>query len=244
VQPARYLQLLREDGDALATAAEQDLHAHVPSCPDWNMAALVRHTSQVHRHRTALVKRKSTERPDDLEREPGPSDEKIVHWYRTGLEELLDAFATAGPDAPAWTWHGENNVRFWMRRMAQETAVHRWDAQNAAGTPSVIDAELASDGIDEFLDKFIPLDQIPYQGPAGTLHLHCVDVPGEWTVMLEPSEVPSFERGHAKGDAAVRGPAHNLLLWVWRRLDGSAVEVLGDAGRADAFWRYAEGPGQ
>ena len=241
---ARYLQLLRADGDALATAAEQDLHAHVPSCPDWDMATLVRHTSQVHRHRTAVVKRGSTERPDALEREAGPPNDEIVEWYRAGLEELVHALTAAGPDAPAWTWHGENTVAFWMRRMAQETAVHRWDAQNAVGAPDVIDAELASDGIDEFLDKFIPLDEIAYQGPAGTLHLHCVDVAGEWTLTLASGEVPSHKRGHAKGDAAVRGPAHNLLLWVWRRVDSTAVEVLGDAGLADAFWRYAQGPGQ
>jgi len=244
VQPVRYLELLREDGDALATAADQDLHAHVPSCPEWDMAALVRHTSQVHRHRTALVKRRSTEPPDDLGREAGPPDDDIVDWYRAGLDQLLDAFAAAGPEAPAWTWHGENNVAFWMRRIAQETAVHRWDAQNAVGTADVIDSDLASDGIDEFLDKFIPLDKIAYQGPSGRLHLHCVDVPGEWTVTLESGKVPSHERAHAKGDAAVRGSAHNLLLWVWRRLGSTAVEVLGDARIAHAFWHYAEGPGQ
>ena len=244
MHPARYLELLRSEGEALAGAAERDLKAPVPSCPEWDMAALVRHTSQVHRRRAAVVRRRSIEPPEGIEADPGPKDDDIVAWYRDGVDDLLDAFSEAGPDAQAWTWHGENNVAFWMRRMAQETAVHRWDAENAIGAAADIDAELASDGIDEFLDKFIPLDEIPYRGAAGTVHLHCTDVKGEWTVTLAPGEIPTHERGHSKGDAAVRAAANRLLLWVWRRIDSSAVEVLGDAGLAEALWRYAEGPAQ
>ena len=44
----------------------------------------------------------------------------------------------------------------------------------------------------------------------------------------------AFTREHVKGDAAVRGPAHDLLLWLWRRQSGE-VEVLGDTGVAERF---------
>ncbi|HWL65691.1 MAG TPA: maleylpyruvate isomerase N-terminal domain-containing protein, partial [Actinomycetota bacterium] len=153
-------------------------------------------------------------------------------------------FEEVGPDAPAWTWHGENDVAFWIRRMAQETAVHCWDAENAIGSPTEIDAELAADGIDEFVDKFIALDEIAYEGPSGTVHLHCEDTEDRWTVSLDPGKVPTFGRGPADADAVVRAPAHNLLLWIWRRLGSSSVEVSGAPALADAFWYYAEGPGQ
>ncbi len=41
------------------------------------------------------------------------------------------------------------------------------------------------------------------------------------------------EPGHAKGDAAVRGPAADLLLWLWGRRPLDGFEVFGDrsAGR-------------
>ena len=39
--------------------------------------------------------------------------------------------------------------------MAQETAVHRLDAERAAGREHAIDAELAADGVDEFLFEFL-----------------------------------------------------------------------------------------
>ena len=244
LEPDTYLEHLRRDGDALAVAAAKDLGAHVPSCPEWNVADLVRHTSQVHRHRIALARLGGTEFPKGLEREPGPENvDDLIDWFRGGLDELIEALREVGPDAPTWTWTGENKVRFWFRRMAQETAVHRWDAENAVGDAAPIEPALASDGIYEFLDAFIPGEELPWQGRAGTIHLHCIDVDGEWTITLEPAKVPTYETGHAKGDAAVRGPAHDLLMFVWRRLEPSAVEVLGDAALVDELWAYLRGPG-
>jgi len=241
-----YLEHLRRDGDALARAAETDLSAHVPSCPEWTMADLVRHTSQVHRNRTRLARLGTPDRPPDVNRvEAGPDDvHSLIDWYREGLDELILALREAGPDAPTWTWTGENKVRFWIRRMAQETAVHRWDAQNTVGEPDPIDPELSSDGVDEFLDAFIPGDAIPWSGRAGTVHLHCTDTAGEWTMTLGPGAIPTYATGHAKADAAVRGPAHDLLMFVWRRVDPSAVEILGDRDLAVELWEYLRGPGQ
>ena len=51
-----------------------------------------------------------------------------------------------------WTWTPDHTVGFWSRRMAHEVAVHRWDAQGAAGDPSPIERELAVDGIQEVFD--------------------------------------------------------------------------------------------
>ena len=237
-----YLDHLRRDGDALAAAAATDLTAPVPSCPGWDVAELVRHTSEVHRHKAAVI------RSDGAawdRRERGPEDRaEVLGWYRAGLDDLCELFATTDENSPARTWGTGDTVAWWIRRMAQETAVHRWDAENAVGRGGAIDAALASDGIEEFLGEFIPGEAIPYEGPAGTVHLHCTDVDGEWTVTLRPGTVPTYETGHSKGDAAVRGPAHDLLLFVWRRVGRDAVEVLGDGALVDALWAYLRGPGQ
>jgi predicted lipid carrier protein YhbT len=47
-------------------------------------------------------------------------------------------------------------------------------------------------------------------------------------------------REHAKGDAAVRGPASDLLLVVYGRKPTDAVEVLGDASLFDRFREQAK----
>lgn len=244
--PEHYLRTLRADGDALIVAARKDMRARVPSCPDWDVAELVAHTTSVHRHKAAIV-RASTDpsSPPDVERPEAPSEDgELLRFYADGLEDMLKLFSETDPEKPAWTWGKGTTVGWWLRRMAQETAVHRWDAQNAVGDPTSIDAVLAADGIHEFVDEFIPGEEIAWTGAAGTVHIHCTDVPGEWTVTLEPGRVPTFEPGHSKGDAALRGSAENLLLVLWRRVEPSRVEILGDTELVNALWSYLRGPGQ
>ena len=108
--------------------------------------------------------------------------------------------------------------------------MHRWDAEHAVGTASPVDDQLAADGIDEFLTVLAPYRFAPHDGIdiGGSLHLHCTDVDGEWTIHTDDG-VYRVERGHAKGDVAVRGPASQLLLVVFQRLrpEADGVEVFG-----------------
>ena len=71
---------------------------------------------------------------------------------------LTAEFAARSPESPAFTWYGpDQTVGFWIRRMAQETVIHRVDAELGAGVASIapIPADLAHDGIDEFLVAFV-----------------------------------------------------------------------------------------
>jgi hypothetical protein len=117
--------------------------------------------------------------------------------------------------------------------MAQETAVHRWDAEEAAGTGWAIEADLAADGVDEFFDHFTDTAADGAEPLGGTVHLHSTTGEGEWLIR-EPVPGGRLEvtHEHAKGDAAVRGDASDLLLALWRRRsvdDPARFEVFGDA---------------
>jgi hypothetical protein len=131
-----------------------------------------------------------------------------------------------------WTWSEQKDVAFIQRRMAQEAAVHRWDAQRAAGHTEPIDVELAVDGIDEFLEHFV--DPPGEDHPGGSVHLHAGDAEGEWWIAPGPGGW-TVERAHRKGDAALRGPASDLLLALWRRVEPSELDVVGDAAVAARF---------
>ena len=74
-----------------------------------------------------------------------------------GYREVTAEFAARPPDEAALTWFGpEQTVGFWIRRMAQETVVHRMDAQLAAGEPvTPAPDDLAIDGVDEVLNRFV-----------------------------------------------------------------------------------------
>lgn len=117
--------------------------------------------------------------------------------------------------------------------MAQETAVHRWDGENARGRAHPISLPLAADGVSEIFETFLPRLQArgAIDGLAGTMHLHASDIngpAGEWLAALQPDSV-SLRHEHGKGDVAIRGPASDLLLLLWGRRRPDGLEVHGDA---------------
>jgi hypothetical protein len=107
--------------------------------------------------------------------------------------------------------------------------VHRIDAELAAGAEvGDLDPAFAVDGIDEVFFMMLAISgPEPIGGSGQTLHLHATDVDGEWLVTLHPEHV-TVERGHAKGDAAIRGSARDLLLQTWGRDPLGELEVFGD----------------
>lgn len=243
MEPATYIAHLRRDGAALSSAARGNLEATVPSCPEWSVGDLVWHTGHVYLHKVAVMGAGGTEKPEVEFKDDPEDDGKLIGWYENALNELIATLEERDPEDECWTFFGPKRLGFWHRRMAQEAAVHRWDAEVAAGDPQPIDSELATDGIDEMLNVMVPADEIPYEGPPGTIHLHRTDGDGEWLVTLDPGKVPATRSGHEKGDAALRGTASDLLLLVWRRLSPKDVEVFGDQALIDGFYTYLAGPG-
>ncbi len=238
VDPQAYTDHLRRDGFALADAAEGALGARVPPCPEWNLSELVWHTGAVHDF-WGQIARGGLQDPHEARRVERPPDTDLLEWFRRGVERLAEIIETTDPERAVWTWSAQKDVAFIRRRMAQETAVHRWDAQAAVGAPQPIDPALAVDGIDELLHIFLPAEPESLRDGAESIHLHTTDEPGEWLVSVSDGEL-SVLREHATGDAAVRAPASDLLLMLWRRIDPSAVEVLGDRAALERFLARAD----
>jgi uncharacterized protein (TIGR03083 family) len=166
---------------------------------------------------------------------PRPDDgESVLTWVQDGLADLIAYLASTELDEPCWTFVGPGTRRFWLRRQAMEVAVHRWDAEHALGTVAPIDADIAADGVEEWLDVqsarwFRGGDPI-----TGSVHLHATDGEGEWFVEVDGDRFV-WRSGHHKGDVAVRAGRSDLMLLAWRRVDPADVEVLGDVAFLDAF---------
>lgn len=215
-------------GDHLSEiAATADLSIAVPTCDGWSLERLITHCCQV----WSLVKG-SIEAGNRLPLgDPAlePTSKILSDWHAHAVTELHHLLSRLGPDGECWTFSPRwSTAAFWMRRMCQEATMHLWDARNALGHPSPIDPELAIIGIDEYLDHFIG-DRRPdvFAGNGETLHFHATDGPGEWVITRTPTGI-DVERTHAKGDVAARGPASDLLLFVWGRVPPSQLEVFGD----------------
>ncbi len=230
MEPSDLLSTVAASSAAIVDAAgTAGLDAMVPTCPGWDMAALLRHVGAVHRWAASLVEH-AADGYEPMGGGPGEGTD-LVHWFVEGSEQLVATLTAEGPSAPVWNFAGAPAAAlFWFRRMAHETAVHAWDAAAAAGTAAPLDATLASDGIDEFLTVMVPRRRP--EGLRGTVHVHCTDVAGEWLVDLSTM---TTRREHAKGDVALRGPASDLLLRLVGRADGG--EVIGDAAVLETFTR-------
>jgi uncharacterized protein (TIGR03083 family) len=229
-----YVEAIRTEATALVDAAEEaGLDAAVPSCPEWDVAELLAHIGRVHRWAAASSRRAPDAEFAGWSKEvPTPEPAARPDWVRAGATELAETLDRPAA-TPAWSWLPPATVGFWQRRQAHETAMHRVDAQLAAGRPEPIEATLAADGIDEWLSMVagMPSGGRRGRGITGsgeTMHLHCTDVEGEWLLELGPDGV-SLERVHAKGDVAARGTATDLLCWLQGRSTADALEVFGDA---------------
>jgi uncharacterized protein (TIGR03083 family) len=239
------LAALRRDAHGFADAcAAGDLDAPVPSCPEWQLADLLWHVTEVHHFWRAVAAGPLLD-PSEYAQPDRPADGELLTIYRAGIDPLLDTLGAIDPATPVWSWSTDKTGGFVVRRMAQETAVHRWDAETAVGRSFAIDATLAADGIDEFLHLFAGYpDHRADRAPApvgGSTHLHCTDVAGEWVVVDGDNGAMVTTREHRKGDCAIRGAAGDLLLALWRRVPLSAVEVVGDADVAARFIAHTSG---
>lgn len=242
LDPATYLDVLRTRGDRLAATPPEALEARVPGCPEWNVGELLAHVGFVYRWVAATVRAGEHERVSRSSIETGPAGAAVVSWFADALDEVRTTLSQADPDAPVQTFVGVQPGRFYLRRMAQETLVHDWDAQSASGDPEPIPAELAIDGVDEALVVYLPR-KFDYEAvaPGTTLHLHATDIPegnpsGEWMLTFgTDAETSRFEHGHRKADAAVRGSASDLLLFLFGRVPAGRLECFGDPSLPATF---------
>ncbi|MEA2460299.1 MAG: hypothetical protein QOH90_476 [Actinomycetota bacterium] len=238
-----YTMNLRTDGEKMARAAARDLDAHVPTCPEWNVAKLVIHTGQHHRWVADAVRGGGT--PPERPGKPGLRGDELIEWFRAGWQELADLLDDSDDETPAWSWSGDNRVGFWRRRTTLETLVHRWDAENATGTGTSLDPELSSDGIDEMLFVMLATDDSTYKGKKGVIEVGPTDAPGAWVLPLEEGTKAIASRATGDGSpdgatARITGPAESLLLFLWGRLGPEAVTIDGDRALFDDFRSWAE----
>jgi uncharacterized protein (TIGR03083 family) len=241
-----FLAVLHDESTALLAAVRgADPQARVPGCPDWTVADLVWHVGEVHDFWGWIVRERATDpyRYVEPQRPDGrlPADEALAALCTFASEraaELHRVLSETEPATAVWSWAPQHDVAWVRRRMAHETAVHRLDAEHAAGRDHRMAPELAADGIDEFLEYFFPLAAPDAAVLAGSVHLHCTDADGEWTVRPVGANGHAVARDHAKADAALRGEAHDLLMVLWRRSPLDAVTVFGDADLAAQFVNY------
>jgi len=246
MEVAEHITVLTNQAKRFAEAADQsDLETPVPTCPDWNMRDLVRHLSEIHLWAAARVAKKTDQLwLEDLseltESWPDlavfwPEDSDLVDFYLKTNANLVDALESAPADLDCPTFlPAPSPLAMWARRQAHETAVHRFDAENAVGNASGFDSEFAADGIDELLAAFTPRkESFPVESEK-VMQVSTDDTDDHWRVTLKPDDV-STARGEGPADITLSGSASDLYLVLWNRAPDSAIEVGGEIGILDLW---------
>lgn len=222
-----YIDALRRDGDRIVAVAEAGLERPVPSCSGWNVAELIWHVGNVHTF-WRQVAEGVVAGPDGYREPARPGDHALVQWFGAGLDDTVKTLADIDPERSVWTWGRRQDVGFIQRRVAHETAIHRWDASGAVGLDESIEPPLAADGVAEFFEEVLPGMSCDLHGPAQTIALRCNDIGAEWTVRAGEGVCELVAFGHA--DAIVRASASDLVLLLWGRRRMEQVHIDGDRG--------------
>ncbi len=252
--PDRYLDAIRVDSARFTDLlAGVDPAARVPSCPDWDASDLLWHLTEVQWFWATLL----TERPQDPSVTEGrspvrPGDHgELVALSRRTSQALLDGLGSTDDAENAWTWmESDQTVGFIRRRQAHEALIHRVDAEIVAGTPSELDADLATDGVDEAMQVMyggIP-EWATFSREHGPVAVRTSDTGAHWVVDIGRQSGVEPGSGEQREDATlaareddpaavaeISADAGTLDGWLWGRLDRAGVQLSGDPETLAAF---------
>lgn len=247
---AEHITAVGQEAKLLAEAARRGgLEADIDPCPGWTMRDLVRHLGMIHLWAASHVAFPHDEPGYESEDEEHaafagfwptlgifwPDDGDLIDWYLRTNGNLVDSLESASPDVAAWTFlPAPTPLAMWARRQAHETAVHRFDAQDATGAVSQFDPLFAADGIDELVSGFAPRkDQFPTTSTR-TMVIHANDTGDRWHVTLAPDGIATV-RGDGPADVTLSGDASDIYLTLWNRGKDSTLTVEGDRGLLDLW---------
>ncbi|OAR23976.1 hypothetical protein A8W25_16015 [Streptomyces sp. ERV7] len=225
----------------------------VPSCPGWSVSDLAFHLGSVHRYVIDVIDERRQQRPRsaDLNLPPvranwplpenapnlGPLPPELIEWFGEGAASLGKLLATRDPAEPVWTWSRDRSVGFWQRMQTIEAAVHRWDAENALGTPGPVDRRLAADAVTHSFEVMAPASRSRQEAPPGAgerIRFRQSDGSGVWIVQTDPDEVV-LNPGPGCCDAELTATVSDLMLFLWHRIPLDGLEVRGDAALLDRY---------
>lgn len=237
---ARLLESLDSDyrrlHDLAARADADAMAAKVPTCPEWTVTDLVDHVATVYLHKAETLRQGAFPTDWPPERSPGPAADYLERAYG----ELVAEFSARAAGDQATTWYApDQTVGFWIRRMAQESVIHRVDGELGLGADlATIPEDIAIDGIDEVLRTFLAYAAqewledfeglLPTDGRTALIRA----ADSAWLVTLGDGVSVTDAAPDTAADVTLTGDPVSMLLWLWRRADADSVAEQGSSAVA------------
>jgi len=256
-----YLEVFDENREAILAAAEMGLEPRVKGCPDWDVGALVAHVGSVYTFwskwirrrpeppsegsRSELMAERNDLLPGYVEWSHGGFDSNsrpagLIEFCRSTGDVLAEQLRELGPEEPVWTFYPpDQTAGFIQRRIAHETTIHRWDAEESHSMEQPISRMLAADGIDEYLNMAVAHTADGTNGmvdepPGKRVQFHPTDGFQDWHVDIR-SVSRQVSQGRKPADVEIIGSTSDILLFLWGRRNAREMEVTGDADLVDKW---------
>lgn len=232
--------LVDQNAQLAALLHDADWSTPVPTCPGWTLTQLLRHVGRGDRWAAQIIADRADGDLDPrLVRDGKPPADVAgaMRWLADSPRTLLAAVRDVGPDTEVATFLGPRPAAWWIRRRLHEATVHRADAALALHTDYALAADLAADGISEWLDRLVA-EQSPGRPaplpPDVHLVLRATDSADVWTVRGTSGGIAWSAQDDA-ADVSLTGPATDLLLALVRRkpVEDTGIRLAGNA----ELWR-------
>ncbi|WP_347755481.1 maleylpyruvate isomerase family mycothiol-dependent enzyme [Agrococcus sp. ProA11] len=223
----------------LQTTRSVDPATPIPWLGEWTIEQLVVHLARIYHWADGKARRQASA---SLGR--GPFD--LPRLYADTASGVLATLSELDPDAPAWALIDDGvpaeaqtgTVRFWHRRLANETLVHLWDLHTAVGEAVEAPAGAWLDCLDEVVTVMHPRQLRLERGspPSARVVFRPTDVAASLAVSGAPDEAPRI---------VIAGPVRALALLAWGRgapsddpLGADGIDVVeGDPAHATSILR-------
>jgi uncharacterized protein (TIGR03083 family) len=259
-----YIDIIRRESDNFAIALEHGVNAPVlpvPSCPRWNTLQILLHLGSNYEQLAHSVAVSRGEAPESsnfkdylgldesyksyLNADKAPDDEKItpelIAWFRGKADRLVQLLTATDPETQVASWGGKRPLANMQRMMAFETALHRWDAQNAYGNAQSIALDAATEGLNFAVSMFPLRRMIAGQQPLAqgeTYIFETTDSGQRWLVEFAPdgAKITPAPPPNASAALIVRGTASDLMVFQAERARPAGLEFSGDKALVDRLF--------
>lgn len=227
--PTEHLRWLDENIGWFADLPVDVLGTEVPACPGWDVEKVFTHLAfgMGLAYPVALAAAPDTE-PDEVWSTVSwptalPTGAAAIEAFERHTTNCSATFAATDPDTPCWTYDGPGLARFWFRRAAIETTLHRMDVHEALGLPPVpLASERSVDAIAESIEFALPLAATMTGGTAPALS---IEIDGH---------DQRLHLGDGPPQANMVGNGENVLAALWGR-NRDRVAISGDRAVARSW---------
>jgi hypothetical protein len=251
-----------ENLSTIADLAASGPETPIPACDGWRMEDLLTHVGRLYagwyQYNLTRAPGEEDSAPAKQSAPPLPdSHTERISYLRDAARAWEDRVRASDLDRPVWGLVlAVKPARFWLRRAASESAIHRWDGEDALGRATTMSPERGAASVDETIDGLWPamirssdnpklvnlraLERVRTSPmrlpplPSDPIGIRAVDAGRSWRVQIVDRDV-DVRRDCVLPDTIVSGSGHELCLWFWNRIPVDRMDVIGDRGRAAAL---------